>query len=109
MKFTCDIHRRQVLVHSHRISNVTIQLDGDRAGSESYVNATVRMMDGDKLKLWTHWGRYIDLWSRRDQRWGIEKRQYIEDFAEVIDASPTGPESGRRDRSDPSYAALGHN
>jgi hypothetical protein len=106
MKFTCDIHRRQVLVHSHRISNITIQLDGDRAGSESYVNATVRMMDGDRLKLWTHWGRYIDEWSRRKQRWGIEKRQYDEDFAEAVDASPAGPESGRRDRTDPSYAAL---
>jgi hypothetical protein len=106
MAFTCDIHRRKVLVHSHRISNVTIQLDSDRAGSESYLTATVRMMEGVKLKQWTHWGRYIDQWSYRDQRWGIDKRLYVEDFAEIIDASPTGPESGRRDRTDPSYAVL---
>ena len=106
MDFTCDIHRRQVLVHSHRISNVTIRIDGDQASSEAYLNATVRMYEDEVLKQWTHWGRYIDQWSWRDGRWGIDVRQYIEDFAEVRDASPTGVEAGKRDKSDLSYAVL---
>jgi SnoaL-like domain len=106
MKHTCAIHREKVLVHSHRMSNVTIRLDGDDAGSESYVVATVRMMEDGKLRQWTHWGRYIDRWSRRDGRWGIDKRLYLEDLADVVDASPTGLVTGKRDRADPSYAAL---
>ena len=106
MNFTCDIHERQVLVHSHQITNVTIRVDGDQAGSEAYVTATVRMVEDGVLRQWTHWGRYLDQWAWREDRWGIETRQYVEDFAEVRDASPTGVEAGKRDRTDVAYAVL---
>lgn len=106
MAFTCKAHREQILTHQHRMSNIVIELDGDRAASESYVLATVRMMQEGQLKQWMLWGRYLDEWSRRDDRWGIDKRLYVDDFAEVRDVVPEGVELGRRDRSDPSYAVL---
>lgn len=41
---------RMALSHCHRVSNVIIQLDGDRAGSEAYVMATVHAMFGLQRK-----------------------------------------------------------
>ena len=44
----CAGHRN-LLHHSHQVSNILIDLDGDRAGSESYVTASLRMMNGEPL------------------------------------------------------------
>ena len=102
----CAQHRH-LLHHSHQVSNILIDLDGDRAGSESYVTASLRMRRGEQLKHMTVWGRYVDQWSRRDGRWGLDKRISIRDFDEVRDALPMyAHDTGRRDRSDPSYAVL---
>ena len=67
--FVCAQHRH-LLGHSHQISNILIDLDGDRAASESYVTATLRMLQGEQLKQITVWARYVDRWSRRGGRWG---------------------------------------
>ena len=103
----CAQHRR-LLGHSHQISNIIIELDGERAGSESYVTATLRMRDGERLKQMMVWSRYIDRWSRRNGRWGIDQRVAVRDFDEVREvvalSQPTG---GQRDSSDPSYDVLG--
>src|SRR5215469_15206952 len=37
------------LYHSHQVTNVIIELDGDRAGSEAYVYASLHRQDGDKV------------------------------------------------------------
>ena len=104
--FVCELHQR-ALSHSHQISNVLIELDGDRAGSESYVTASLRMSNGGKLQQVTVWGRYIDRWSRREGRWGIDRRVTVIDFDEVRDVVPLSAASiGRRDASDPSYGVL---
>jgi hypothetical protein len=95
------------LHHSHQVSNIIIDLDGDRAGSESYVTASLRVRRGEQLKHMTVWGRYVDRWSRRNGRWGLDKRIAIRDFDEVRDVVAMGAHDvGRRDRSDPSYAVL---
>ena len=102
----CAVHR-QTLAHSHQISNMIIQLDGDRAASESYVTATLRVMKGDKLLQITAWSRYIDQWSRREGRWGIDKRIAVLDFDEIREVTAIGKSGrGSRDRDDPSYAVL---
>ena len=102
----CAQHR-QLLAHSHQISNVIIELDGDRAGSESYVMATLRLLKDGQLKQMTVWSRYVDRWSRRGGRWGIDKRIAMRDFDEVRDVVAMSNSSvGRRDRSDPSYTVL---
>jgi hypothetical protein len=102
----CAQHRH-TLHHSHQVSNIIIDLDGDRAGSESYVNASLRVRRGEQLKHMMVWGRYIDQWSRRDGRWGLDKRISIRDFDEVRDVTAMYEhDTGRRDRSDPSYSVL---
>src|SRR3546814_11228563 len=47
----CAQHRH-TLMHSHQISNVIIELDGDRAGSEPYLTATLRVRrDGPRTTM----------------------------------------------------------
>ena len=102
----CAQHLR-TLHHSHQVSNILIDLDGDRAGSESYVTASLRVRSGEQLKHMTVWGRYIDRWSRRNGRWGLDQRISIRDFDEVRDViAMYDHRTGRRDRSDPSYSVL---
>jgi len=104
--FACVQHRR-ALCHAHQVTNILIELDGDRAGSESYVTSVVRFIDGEKTRQVTTWARYLDRWSRRAGRWGIDKRIAIRDFDEITDVATTIRSSrGTRDRSDPSYDLL---
>jgi hypothetical protein len=102
----CETHRK-MLAHSHQIANIIIELDGDRAGSETYVTATLQLVKREQLRQLTMWGRYIDQWSRRNGRWGIDKRLQITDFDEIRDVKAASKqERTQRDRSDPSYAVL---
>ena len=102
----CAQHRR-ALHHLHQVSNILIELQGDRASSESYVTATLRVQAGAQMRQIGVWGRYVDRWSRRDGRWGLDKRIAIRDFDEVREVNEMARhEVGQRDRSDPSYAAF---
>jgi hypothetical protein len=56
-------------------------------------------------------GRYVDRWSRRDGRWAVDHRNYVDD----LQRTETSPESsmtdgstatGRRDRTDPSFVLF---
>ena len=93
--------------HSHQVSNIIVNLDGDRAASESYVTAALRMENADGLVEITTRGRYLDRWSCREGRWAIDRRVYVHDFDDVrrIEATQIAGTS-TRDRSDPSYAIL---
>jgi hypothetical protein len=104
--FICDSHKFGV-VHSHQITNVIIELDGDAALSEAYITSGMIMMDGDQPKQITTRGRYLDRWSRRDRRWGIEKRFFVGDINEIrpITLASIVPRF-RLDRDDPSYALF---
>lgn len=105
--FICESHL-QLLHHSHQVSNILIDLQGDRAGSESYATVNLRLGGQDKVQQITVWVRYIDAWSRRDGDWRLDKRQTIIDFDEIRDVVPMGQHAvGRRDREDPSYQVLG--
>jgi hypothetical protein len=104
--YICASHRH-TLHHSHQVTNILIDLDGDRAGSESYCIAALRVRLGEQLKQITVWSRYIDSWSRRNGRWGLDRRIAIRDFDEVRDVVAIGDHgTGQRHRSDPSYAVL---
>jgi hypothetical protein len=111
----CAQHR-SALCHSHQTSNITINVNGDKAGSETYVTMNLRSGgtgsgQGDQIRQISMWGRYLDEWSRRDGRWGIDRRIVVADFDEMRPASPMGTLNGvgRRDRTDPSYRILGDN
>ena len=95
------------LTHSHQMSNIIIEIDGDNAASESAVTATLRIERDGKLMQITVWSRYVDRWSKRDGRWAIDHRIAINDFDEIREVTPLRPTTrGSRDRNDPSYAVL---
>lgn len=102
----CERHK-DFLHHSHQVTNIIIEIDGDRAGSESYVFATLRRQDGDSIILHEVWARYIDTWSKRDGDWGIDDRLCIVDYLSIreVETLPGDPRS-RRDETDPSYSVL---
>ena len=61
--------------HSHQISNVLIEVDGDRAASEAYVTAALRTESGPDAPIEiVSRGRYVDQWSRREADWAIDHR-----------------------------------
>lgn len=97
----------QLLTHSHQVTNVVIELDGDRAGSESCVTATLRMEREGRLMQMTVLSRYIDRWSRREGRWAIDHRVTVIDMDEIREVTPMKNHTrGTRDRNDPSYEVL---
>jgi hypothetical protein len=95
------------LGHSHQVTNILYHLDGDKAGTEAYCTATLRARQGEKLLLMTIWTRYVDSWSRRGGRWGLDKRIAIRDFDEMREATAIAEHDvGKRDQTDPSYTVL---
>jgi hypothetical protein len=104
--YICQEHRK-FLHHSHQVTNVIIEIDGTRAGSESYVYASLQRRDGDKVLQHEFWARYIDKWSKRDGDWAIDRRDCIVDYGAIREVTPLpcNPRSAR-DGSDPSYTVL---
>ncbi len=93
--------------HTHQMSNILIEVTGERAASESYITATLRLQKADALQQITVWSRYVDQWSRHDGRWGLDKRIAIRDFDEIRPITVMNrSEMGRRDKQDPSYTVL---
>ena len=109
--FICVEHLN-FLHHSHQVTNVIIDLHGDdRAGSEAYVTAKLRLMDDGRLMEREFCARYIDLWSKRPSRtgadWAIDRRDCIVDFSASREVTSLSEDTrAQRDRSDPSYHAL---
>jgi hypothetical protein len=64
---------------SHQVTNMLIEVDGDRATSETYVHACVRAGGNDV----TVWGRYADEWSQRDGRWAVDVRRTTIDVQRI--------------------------
>ncbi|MFD2403711.1 nuclear transport factor 2 family protein [Novosphingobium soli] len=103
----CEAHRG-LLAHSHQVTNVNIVLDADRAGSEAYVTATLRMERAGALMHMEIWARYCDRWSRREGAWRIDHRDTVIDYDSIREVTPMHRHQwARRDREDPSYKALG--
>jgi hypothetical protein len=87
-------HRSAFNGTSHQVTNVMIDLDldGDRATSESYVTAANRILGTDRVYVIR--GRYQDRWSQRDGHWGIDHRHFVTDMWQVHDEqhdAMTGP------------------
>jgi hypothetical protein len=101
------VQHSHLLVHSHQVTNIVIELDGDHAASESYVTARLRMERGGKLLQMVVLSRYLDRWSKRAGRWAIDHRTTVMDMDEIAEVVPMKQlDQGRRDPTDPSYAFL---
>ncbi|CAN5597377.1 hypothetical protein BH23ACT3_BH23ACT3_04410 [soil metagenome] len=105
--------REKFVATQHRLSNVTITLDHDRALVESYVLAyhvahhDDHQHDGRRVLI-TFNGRYIDQFERRDDAWRIARRQLRIDWSDI---SPMGEAmqgayipSGRDGSADPVFS-----
>jgi len=104
--FICEEHKK-FLHHSHQVTNIIIELDGDKAGSESYVFATLRRADGDKIIMHEFWARYIDTWSKRNGDWAVDHRYCIVDYGQMREVQSIGGDArSTRDTSDLSYTVL---
>jgi ketosteroid isomerase-like protein len=101
---------RELLSQTHQVTNMLIELDGDRAVSETYISSTYRLEREGVLMHMAVWGRYLDRWEKRAGRWGLVHRQVIFDHDEIRPVTPMGRAKGfARGRADPSYAILkGH-
>jgi SnoaL-like domain len=101
-------HHLGLLSHSHQVTNVLIEVDGDQAGSESYIYGTMRRdAGGGKLMQLGVWARYLDSWEKRGGRWAIVRRMVVYDHEEVRDVTSMGQEiRSTRDADDPSYGFL---
>ncbi len=104
--YVCQEHLK-FLHHSHQVTNVIIEVAGDRAGSESYVTATLRSREASRVLQRQFWARYVDEWSRRDGVWAIDKRECVIDFDSIGEVTMINEHNrSRRDASDPSYRVL---
>lgn len=100
-------YNRTLITSHHQMSNSTIEVSGNRAASETYVNATLIRQEGGDYIVRSVYGRYIDRFSKRDGHWAIDSRFYRRDFfyeQEVADI--TVGESSPRTADDPSYAVF---
>ena len=98
---------RQLLSQSHQVTNILIELDGERAASEAYISSSYRLEQQGQLMHMGVWARYLDMWEKRSGRWGLVRRQVIFDHDELRPATPMGrAKDFKHDRSDPSYSFL---
>lgn len=93
---------------THRISNIKINVCGNKAYSECYVHLAAKYNPGDGEQLMNNGrGRYLDEWECVDGEWLIAKRTYVEDMAEIQTCQkPSEAWGGSRDREDLSYDYL---
>jgi hypothetical protein len=95
----------------HAISNIMIEIDGDRAFSECTFNAYHRRMtrDGTQEEDYFSRGRYIDRLERRGGVWKIAMRRGLNDYervqahGEVMYANAPPGSTGQRKPDDDFY------
>jgi hypothetical protein len=76
------VHEADYVAHTHSLTNHTVELEGDVAHSEIYVQVVLRRRDGP-LELCG--GRYVDRLERRDGEWRIAAREVLVDWACTAD------------------------
>jgi hypothetical protein len=87
-------YHAEQLHHQHYVTNVTIELDGDGAHSESYYLFVGRYPDRATPLIFAG-GRYVDRFERRSGIWAISRRVGTAEWR-------TTPQSKLPDRGTPS-------
>lgn len=109
VEWVSSLHEQMFISHSHQVTNVLVDLDGDHAASECYVTVALQTADdrGQVSEVVAR-GRYLDRWSRRSGVWAIDHRRHVADLQTMGRVDSAVPGSGRRDRGDPSYDLFDH-
>lgn len=92
--------------HSHQITNVLIEVNGERAISEAYVTVVLWTLPdaAGRQKELVGRGRYLDRFSRKNGRWAIEHRTHLLDMSSEYDlARADVSEGAARDATDLSF------
>ncbi len=107
---------RQYRSVRHVITNMMIELEGDRAFVESWYSCVLRLdMDGGAGGEFVEQlaqGRYCDIWEQRSGAWRIAHRHLVDDgfvIRLVVDQPPyeaVPNRNGTTDRSDPVYSRF---
>ena len=94
--------------HSHQMTNILIEVDGERATSETYSVVTMRRLPDEtgKQQHIDVRGRYLDRWSKREGRWAIDHRIHVMDMQTVGGKPTKANKESRRDERDPSHALF---
>lgn len=106
---------KTMLRTQHAISNILIEVDGDRAAAETYCRAYHEVETPQGRREMMVGGRYLDSLERRNGEWRILRRQYVMDFNQNGPSSSEWSEGlyaglkviGLRYPDDPLYRAKG--
>ncbi|MFC1821282.1 nuclear transport factor 2 family protein [Thermodesulfobacteriota bacterium] len=104
----------------HTIKNILIEVEGDKAASESYFIVYLRVKNDEGTFDIIGTGRYVDHFERRSDLWKISHRQVVYDWNRTEKVTSHFPVStaippnnpagttlrGMRNREDYSYRAL---
>ncbi|MHA6695635.1 nuclear transport factor 2 family protein [Homoserinimonas sp. A520] len=83
-----ELHATHTRLHSHFLSNSTIDVDGDTAHSETYVLFTLWRRNEALVDI--SGGRYVDRLERRSGQWRIVERVVVVDWtAEAAEGKDT--------------------
>ena len=77
--------RKRYSATQHRVSNIRVEFDEDKALVESYVLAYHVESGKDSKRLHTFNGRYIDTFTCLDGQWKIRERSLRNDWSKVED------------------------
>jgi len=108
VEWVWEAHAR-MSCHSHQVTNVLVELDGEFATSEAYVTVML-WLAGEAMDRQTEIvvrGRYLDRWSKRAGRWAIDHRTHLVDAQSIrqVTRGKSTP-SAARDESDPSFGFI---
>jgi hypothetical protein len=96
----------------HLVGNVQVDVHGERAAAESYVQAHHVIVQGEDLVQLLVGARYLDRFERRGGEWRIAFRTEVVDWGRWLPVPERWFEQngempkGRRDRDDLSYRYL---
>jgi hypothetical protein len=98
--YIVDSLDKQEGVSQHHITNVLIDLDGDKASVESYFLAFHPYTPGEdrQEKIAFVGGRYLDRFERRDGEWRISDRKVLLDWTRSDVAGESWPAHDRFER-----------
>jgi hypothetical protein len=76
-----DLNRYEVTMHFNGQS--TVRMDGDQATGDSYTIAHHVFTEAGSRKMMVAWLRYLDAFTKVDDRWYIADRQIILEWSET--------------------------